>query len=343
MRDGDLVKAGSDLSEVVVAHLVGQGLEGAPSRVDVEVDRAAPELAGVDQPEHEVCVRDRGGDSTVAVARGSGVCPGTAGPDLRKAAIIDPADRAAAGPDGVDVDDRQSGEKPVDRGAMRVGGTAFADQGGVEARAAHVGGDDVALAQDAGEVAGGDHPADRAGVAEVNRLGHRLGRGDMATHRLHERDPPVAQPQVTGPGRELADVGLGALGDEGVEHRGVHPLVLADPRIDVTRERDEQVGVELGDDLSRAPFVRRMAERPQKAHGDGVNPLLSDQARHLPTHVVLLQRHEDLTAASDALVDLADVALAHDVRWPGLLLEVKLDLPDSPMNVDRLLEPSGCQ
>ena len=159
--------------------------------------------------------------------------------------------------------------------------------------------------------------------------------------RLHEAGPPGGQPELGRLFGQPADVGLGAGRDEGVQHRGVHPLVLADARVDVAGEADEEVGVELGDDLARAPLVVGVAEGPEEADGDRLDALLLDQPADLAADVVLAQLDQHLAGFVDPLVDLGDVALADDVGRPRLLLQVELDLADAAVDVDRLLEAAG--
>ncbi len=86
-----------------------------------------------------------------------------------------------------------------------------------------------------------------------------------------------------------------------------------------------------------------MAERPQKTDRKRLDLLLLDEPRDLPANVVLIHRNQDLAPTADPLVDLGHPTLRHDVGRTRLLLKIQLDLADAAMDIDRLLETTGCQ
>ena len=135
---------------------------------------------GVDVAEHDERVGDGGFGTAAAVARGAGHRAGRPGTDPQHAARVDPADRAAARTDRVDVDERQRGPDAHELAAAATRRLPSLDDRHVEARAPHVAGDDVV---DAGCVAtrrGGRHTRRGPGFREPDRQPARLGDGDRA-------------------------------------------------------------------------------------------------------------------------------------------------------------------
>ena len=71
-------------------------------------------------------------------------------PDTKAAGFL-VSHRAAARPDGVDVDHRQQEREPLHFGLGRNVGEAINDEAHVEARPAHINADEVSPAQQAGQ------------------------------------------------------------------------------------------------------------------------------------------------------------------------------------------------
>ena len=78
----------------------------------------------------------------------------------------------------------------------------------------------------------------------------------------------------------------------GVERRHHGPLVLAERRIDLARERYVKVGTQLTDDVACALLVRRIAEREQVTDGDRGYALRSELCDR-GAHRILVQRRDD--------------------------------------------------
>ena len=116
----------------------------------VELD-AGQRLVGVEVAEHEVGVGDRRLGAAAPVARGPGLGARRARSDAQRAARVAPADRAAAGADGVDVDHRQRERPPADLAPGALAHRAALDDADVARRAAHVEAQQVGLLAALGE------------------------------------------------------------------------------------------------------------------------------------------------------------------------------------------------
>src|SRR5581483_6860865 len=114
--------------------------ERGARRGGVEAHRAAEEVVGVEVAESEGGVGDRRPDAAASVAGGARVRAGALRADVEQAALVHPADRAAAGADRLDVHRREPGHVPEERlaepGLARPGDAAAADERDVVARAA---------------------------------------------------------------------------------------------------------------------------------------------------------------------------------------------------------------
>ena len=115
-------------------------------RIAIELHASAEEIVGRDDAQHHVGVGHRGKRAAAAVADGPGLGAGAFGPDAQQS-TLDARDRSAAGADGADVDHRRV--EVVAAGLMlgRNERLAVDDDRDVEAGAAHIGGDDIAMSR----------------------------------------------------------------------------------------------------------------------------------------------------------------------------------------------------
>src|SRR5271157_956979 len=113
--------------------------------IDIEAGlRAAHAACRVDAAEHDVRVRYGWLFPAPPIGDGPGDRAGAAGADLQHSAAIDRGDAAAAGADGMHIDHRQTQRNAeIEIGDLGDRRLARNDDGDVEARAAHVGGDYV--------------------------------------------------------------------------------------------------------------------------------------------------------------------------------------------------------
>src|SRR4030095_1802783 len=94
-------------------------------------------------------------------------------------------DSAAAGADGLDIDNWLQHAKTLDDGFLGIAPITFGDKAYVEACPAHVGGDDILMLEEAGDVSGSDHPARRTRL-QIGDGAHMLAMGDAAVP-LHDQ------------------------------------------------------------------------------------------------------------------------------------------------------------
>ena len=135
--------------------------------------------------------------------------------------------------------------------------------------------------------------------------------------------------------------------DIGVQHGCGRALVLAPFRRDVDRARDKDARCDRSHHLAHPLLVAGVAERPEEADRDGVaagGDELADRALRLD----LVERHDDLAEAVDALGNAMNEALRHD-RIGLLALREVDDLGDvargdaarAAHDVDRVLVALG--
>ncbi len=229
------------------------------------------------------------------------------GTDLEVAAGIDPGDCAAAGADRMDLERGDVDRVMVDDRRRRPDRLAVDDEADEEGRAARVGGDDVVVAELPTEGHRPDHPAGQHRTDGRDGVARRFGRGDRAAVALHDEEG-TGELMVAQPALEFAEVVPEAGADLGAHHRGRVARELTDAWADLTRQRDEHGGVDLGDDLANPLFVGRVTERPQQRDGDGGDPVV-EQLTDRSAHLVLVQRHHDTTVTVHALGDLERVTL----------------------------------
>ncbi len=186
---------------------------------------------------------------------------------------------------------------------------ALDHQPDVEGGPPHVGGDHLADPELLGQVraavdAGGGPGAegeDRAASGDVE--GHRAAR---RTEDLRRRLQPLGRQPVREPGQ----VAVHRRADIAVEDGGDGALVLAPARQQVDRGGEEGVGKALGDELADAVLVLVVADPPEQADRHRLGVVV--EAAQLLPQLLLLQRHDDLAVAVDALHRLGDHPLRHD-------------------------------
>ncbi len=138
---------------------------------------------------------------------------------------------------------------PADLGRMPKERAASLDQTDVEARAAHVGRDHVAIAERLGEIARAEHAAGRSAREHEHGTGGRLARVHDAAAAVEDAKR-AAEPTVAQAGLESLDVGLHRGAEIGVQYRRRRALVLTDHRVDVRGEAEEEIFArELSNDL----------------------------------------------------------------------------------------------
>ncbi len=233
-------------------------------------------------------------------------------PHLQRAARVQVSQAAAARADGVDVDEGQAQRQTGDGSLGRRRRTTGA-QGHVGARAAHVEGDDVAVARAArpgrrGHEARPDHATRRAGEGRPRRLRPGQRRADDPAVALHHRQPARGQP--LGQPRQVA---AHQRRDGGIDDRRRRALVLAVFGQDIGGEGDVDVGQPGADGRADALLMLRSQEGEQQADGHR----LDARRRHLFDHLGqrrLVQRRDDFTVRANPLSHLEAPFARHQRR-----------------------------
>ena len=244
------------------------------SPVEIEPHDAAEEMLGRHAAEAEVRVGHRY-LRALSVAHGPGIGAGALRADAERARRVEPADRAAPGPHGMNVDDgnahRAAGHRRV--GSHRYFAVAEADIG---RRASHVESDDLVEARQARNL---ERPNHSGGRPREYRLDHLFpcARGrDRAAVGLHD-------PQADRAGKaffERAEIRCHLRRDVGVDRRRAETLVLAVFRQHEVGGRDRNAGAfeDFGDKLLVFGIGVRMektkSDRIAGARAKGLDDLL---------------------------------------------------------------------
>ena len=294
------------------------GAMAASAETRVEAHAAADQLRG-QAAEHEVGVRDGGSRAAPAVAGRPRHGAGAHGTDAHQAVASDVRDRPAAGPDGVDVDRGEAHRKAGDAAAERHLRLAVADEADVGGGAAHVEGDEIAAADRAPAATAPTTPA--AGPDSAVRIGISPARADrhQPARGLADADAGTRRMALDG-SLQARHVAAGDRLQEGVEHGGGEPLVLAELRLHLAGERDVTPGSAARSASTDADLVLGIEEREQEADRHALGPAglhVGDGA----LDVRLRQRPDDLARRPDALGDL-EAMLARNQRLGVVGLEI---------------------
>lgn len=291
----------------------------------VELDVAAQEIIGVDAAEHEVEVGHRGHLEAALAPAHADLRSGRVGSELGPVGVrVDAHERARAGADRIDLDQRQVEDEASDARRLLDRVLAVGDQRDVEARAADVGAHAVAQAELLGQVACPDHAADRSRDQRARELA-RVDR-DRAAVRGHD-------PQVEGGARlarhaaHLLQLLARGLGRVGLDQRGVQAREVAPHRVELGGQEHRAVAVlaaralDLVDDLLDALLVRGVAVRVEQAHDDRLDALVEQLLGGL-ARLVLVERDRDVAEQVDALAN----ALHQLARHERLVVVVRRDV-----------------
>ena len=315
------------------------GLDDARTHpFEVRRSEFAGERGGVDAPEHRVRVGDRRGIAAPSVADGAGARAGALRADPEQPAGVDTRDAAATRADGVDVDEREMQRHRVRQVLLvRDRRTAVADEGEVEARAAHVAGEHVVEAGRPAEPGRRNRAGRRSGQ-------HRLGRGPARGPRGHH--PPVAlHEQELVPESRVGEPPLG--GPDVARHQRLHPAVqggraraleLADFRQHFHAGADVRVRPQLARDLGRAPLVGRVGVGVYEVDDQGLAARVakSDDGR---AELVFVEREDDPPLCVHALGHV-EPQLARNQRLEAPR-ETPSAGPGAPAELEGVAESAG--
>jgi len=289
----------------------GQRLQRPAGRLRVHRHAPAEKSVRPERAAHQMGVRHCRPVAAAPVAGRPRRRAGGVRADAQQAAVIDPGDGAAAGPDRHDVDHRRLHRQAVDAGHGGKLGPAVGDQRDIGAGAAHVERDQVAEAC-AGHAA---HRADRArrGAGEQRGDGvqlHGLGRHPPAIG-LHDREPPGEAPPGQR-GGEPADISRHDRLHIGRERGGRGALIFPEFPRDVARAGDRQRRRRLLDDRRNRPFVVRIGVGMQETER---RRLISALRQRLPDEAGgggAVRCLEHLAVGCHPFINLEHVAPRHD-------------------------------
>ena len=189
--------------------------------------------------------------------------------------MVQPADRPAAGPDGVDVDHRHLDRPPADLAAVGSPHAAGFHHADVAGGAAHVEPDCVAVPRERRQQRGSDRAARRSREDAPGPRALGLARRDEAAGGAHQRR--LGQAALAGHGSQTAEVAAEERGEVGVDHRGRAALVLAELGQDLVRDRHvdaRQLGAEV---LGDRALVGGLEVGEQQADRDRLGARLADR------------------------------------------------------------------
>ena len=149
--------------------------------LQIERQPAAEQPLRIEIAEHEIGVGDGRLGAALSVAGRTRVCAGALRADLQQPHAVDPADRAAARAERLDLNHRNADPVSQHVDVLADIGHAVARQRDVERRAAHIDGNDVLLLERRGDEQAGLGRRGRPGIDGVNRpFGDRLAEAQSA-------------------------------------------------------------------------------------------------------------------------------------------------------------------
>ncbi len=257
-------------------------LDGLVREVGVERQVAAQHFVDVKAPEDDLRVGHGRLLAAPAVTGRAGFGAGRARPDMKAARGIDIGDRSATGADRNKIDHRHQDRMAVHVGVARIHDldAAVGDGADVGGRAADIDGDEVRTPAQHSLGPAADHAARRTRHQDADGLLRAGLDGGDAAVRLN--DPQIGAETVFAQlVLQVVEVERGLGSDEGVHRRGREPFVFADHVGDLGRRTDVGVRHFGANDFSRAPLVRVVEKREQKADDDGFDAPPFEQLRRL--------------------------------------------------------------
>ena len=243
--------------------------DGRPGGGEVHPDVPADDPVRSHVAQHQVGVAHRRPAAAAAVAGRPRIGAGALRAD-GQGTVIEPGDRAPAGPDGLHRDHGLAQGPAAQRAVARDPRLAVEDQADVGGGAAHVEADGVLDTEVPGDAPGrGDAGRGTRGGEAKRQLAQRLRRGHPAG------GVEQVQPRIRRPGRfEPVEVARGQGHQAGAQRRRRGAFVLPRLRIDPVRERHE--GEPLAQPLAQRLLVGGVGVGMQQRHRDRLGPALPD-------------------------------------------------------------------
>ncbi len=286
-------------------HRVRDGLHRCAGGIDVE-RHLSTEKARRQMPEDDVGVGHGRLRAAAPVRRRTGIRAGRlwAYPE-RLGELRHMGDGSAAGADRVHVHRRDLDPEVADRGLAPNRRLAVLAERDVGRGAAHVEGEDVLEARLAGDVERAGDATRGTGEDPVDRVAPCLDRGHETGVRAEDVDVRGGANAVQ-LRLEILDVRRDLGSDVRVHARGQRPLVLAELRQHLCRERHREARVEPLDDLADPLLVRRVDVRVDQPDRERLDARF-DQVAHNALDLRLVDLDDGLAARTHALDRLARV------------------------------------
>ena len=214
---------------------------------------------------------------------------------------------------------------------------AVLDIGGLGGGAAHVERDHARQLVGLRQMRRRDDAAGRAGFDRLGRTRGRILDPHGAAARVDDVEPPAKAVLGPQPPLQILVIGRHLRLHVSVDHRRARPLVFAELRIDLRRDRDERLRVELADDLRDPQLVLGVDEGEQEHHRDGVTPGRAQLLDGLADRS-LVQRHQDVALGIDPLGHL-EAQLARHQRHRLVVEQVVQAVPARALDFQHVAKP----
>ena len=245
------------------------------AKLFIQRHAAAEQAARREAPEHEIRVGDSGLLATTAVTGRTRLRARALRADLHQPVAVEPGDRAAACADRIDVERGDARRIPLDPFVEGRAGRIAADQRDVRAGAAHVERDDIRNTGEPRHVDRADRAGGGAGERGADRHMPRARNRHQAAGGLVDAECRLRRGLGEAIG-EFAEVAVHHRLEIGIEHRGGEPLVLAEFRLHLGRDREVHVRVCGGERVADHCLVRGIEEGEEQAHRAGVRLCVAD-------------------------------------------------------------------
>ena len=316
------------------------GLDGLAGKLRVERDGAARQRARTQPAQHKLRVGNGRVLAAQPIGCGAGSGAGALWPGVKKARIVDPGDRAAAGADRMDLNRRRREMVAVDGEFVGDRHVAARHHHHIAARAADLHRDQVGFL------------ARRRAALERADTGRGAGENQHHRPRRHlvDRDRAAIALQQQQRSRKAELAQLFVEGAQVARHLGRHigihdggraALVFTHGRHDLARQRDPFAVPALGELATDGAFVRAIEEGVEQAYRDRLDAFFrEDPGRGVD--VFRLQRRQLGAVGGDAAAHREPQVARHQNLREGRTM-VPLILADAATDLQRIAEALGRQ
>ena len=264
--------------------------------------------------QHHTGVGDGGFLAAQRVAGGAGIGAGTLGTHLEDTTAVDPADTAAAGTDGGNIDRGDTNGIAAD--GLLVGSleTAVHHQADISTGTADIHGDQVFFVNQIGDVLCAHNAGGRAGQSGLHGELHGLVDGHESA--VGVIDVSAVDADGLQSLFQVVHVLLDFRANEGVQHRAAQTLILAELLGQVVGDGQESLGEVFLHDLLDADFVFGVQIGIEQHDGHGLGALFL-QLRHNSLDLFRVDLTDHFTLIVQPLIHFVAEVAGH--QRPGLV------------------------